>query len=178
MNILFITTGGTIDKDYPRCAGTYNFEISNPAIACILKDINPVFKYNIISILKKDSLDMTDNDRKLIYDVCDSSENDKIIITHGTDTIIKTAKKLSALKDKVIILTGASKPNKFRDSDAPFNIGVAIGAINIIKNGVYICMNGVVYNWNECKKDAYSGKFVSKSEWEIQHSSEVGGLHD
>lgn len=167
MNILFITTGGTIDKDYPHCAGTYNFEISTPAITGILKNINPVFKYNIVSILKKDSLDITDIDRELIFNICNNSENDKIIITHGTDTMIATAKKLSNIKKKVIILTGASKPDKFKDSDASFNIGTAIGAINIITNGVYICMNGVVYNYNQCRKDKYSGKFVALTNKEV-----------
>ncbi len=152
MKIIFITTGGTIDKDYASKAQTYNFEIAKPAVSRILKTIRPNFDFKVISILKKDSLDITDNDRQLIFDTCKDVQNDKIIITHGTDTMVKTAKKLSSIKGKKIILVGASKPERFKDSDAAVNIGVAIGAVNCLKAGVYITMNGRVYDWNNCEK--------------------------
>lgn len=160
MKITFIQTGGTIDKDYPRTMRGYAFEISEPAIKRILKNLNPTFEYEVLSICKKDSMDITEEDREIIYQACKEQENDKIIITHGTDTIIETAIKLSDINDKVIILTGAMKPEKFSDSDAPVNVGIAIGAINILEDGIYIAMNGRVYPWNKVKRDLETGKFI------------------
>jgi L-asparaginase len=93
MKIKILVTGGTIDKDYASKAGTYNFEISEPAVKGILDNINPDFQFDILSVLKKDSLDFTDEDRQKIYDVCINETADKIIITHGTDTMAETAKK-------------------------------------------------------------------------------------
>jgi len=118
MKITFIQTGGTIDKDYPKGIEGYAFEISEPAVKRILKNLNPTFEYEVLSICKKDSMDITEEDREIIYRACKEQENDKIIITHGTDTIIETAIKLSDINDKVIILTGSMKPEKFSDSDA------------------------------------------------------------
>ncbi|MDD3144689.1 MAG: asparaginase domain-containing protein [Candidatus Gracilibacteria bacterium] len=161
MKITFLTTGGTIDKDYAAGSGVYDFEIGEPSIIRILNDINPNFEFEVISILKKDSLDIDEQDRDLIYDVCDDIKNEKIIISHGTDTIIKTAKKLSKITNKTIILVGSSKPEKFKGSDASFNVGCSIGAINCIKNGVYIAMNGRIYNWDNCKKDNITGQFIN-----------------
>jgi len=135
MKITFIQTGGTIDKDYPKLAKGYGFEIGEPAVKRILEKVNPNFRFEIISVLKKDSLDITEEDREKIYEVCVKADNDKIIVTHGTDTMIETAKKLSAIKNKVMILTGAIKPERFSDSDASFNIGTAVGAIGILKMG-------------------------------------------
>lgn len=159
MKITFIQTGGTIDKDYPKTVGSYAFEIGNPAVEKILKKTNPNFDFEIISVLRKDSLDITDNDRKEIFEACNKNNSDRIIITHGTDTMTETAKILSVIKNKVIVLTGASLPEKFSDSDATFNIGTAIGAVNILKGGVYIAMNGRIYEWDKCKK-IKEGKFV------------------
>lgn len=160
MKITFIATGGTIDKDYSNKAGTHNFEISEPAIKRIIGGINVNFDYEYFSILKKDSLDMEDNDRKLVYDTCKKTRNNKIIITHGTDTMIKTAEKLSVLKDKTIILVGSSKPERFKESDANFNIGVAVGAINLLRGGTYIAMNGRVYEWDKVRKETSTGQFI------------------
>ena len=162
MHVEFICTGGTIDKDYASSAGTHNFDIGNPAFDRMLKSINLNFDYAINSILKKDSLDLTDEDRNLIYYACIKSKYEKIIISHGTDTMIKTANRLSAIKNKVIILFGAAKPEKFYDSDARFNLGVAIGAINLLDNGLYIAMNGRVYNWDKCEKRTADGMFIEK----------------
>ncbi len=158
MKITFICTGGTIDKDYASSAGTYNFEISEPAVNRILGNMALNLEYEVKSVLKKDSLDMTEDDRKRVYDACRRVENNKIIVTHGTDTMVKTAEKLASLKHKAIILVGASKPQKFYDSDAEFNIGAAIGAINILNKGVYIAMNGRILEWNNAKK-SNGGKF-------------------
>lgn len=162
MRIVFIQTGGTIDKDYPRPINGYAFEITGSAVKRILQKANPNFDFEIVSIVKKDSLDITEEDRNKIYETCQKTKNNKIIITHGTDTMIVTAKKLAAIKNKAIILTGAIKPEKFSDSDASFNVGTAIGAINVLSEGVYIAINGRIYPWNSVRRNSKTGQFVEK----------------
>jgi len=162
MKITFIQTGGTIAKDYPKLVKGYGFEIGDPAVKRIVEKVNPNFRYEIMPALKKDSLDITDKDREEIYELCVKADSDKIIITHGTDTMIETAKKLSEIKNKVIILTGAMKPERFSDSDASFNIGTAVGAINILENGIYIAMNGRIYSWDRCKRNLKTGQVIEK----------------
>jgi L-asparaginase len=162
MKIIFIQTGGTIDKDYPKPINGYAFQINEPAVKRILQKANPNFDFEIISILKKDSLDITEEDRNKIYETCQKTKNNKIIIAHGTDTMIVTAKKLAAIKNKAVILTGSVKPEKFSDSDASFNVGTAIGAINVLSKGVYIAMNGRIYPWNSVKRNSKTGQFVEK----------------
>ncbi len=160
LKILFIQTGGTIDKDYPKTTAGYAFEITTPAVQRILENTNPSFEYEILPLLQKDSLDITDDDRNKIYESCLNSNYNKIIITHGTDTMIETALKLSAIKEKTIIITGARLPERFKNSDASFNIGVAIGYINSLEKGVYISMNGRVFPYNKVKRDITTGKFI------------------
>jgi len=162
MKLTIITTGGSIDKDYPRGVGGYAFEITEPAVRRILDQIKPNFKYEIFPLLKKDSLDITDADRDRIFTACKNAPSDKIILTHGTDTLLATAKKLSTIKNKTIILTGAFKPERFKDSDAEFNLGVAMGAVDSLEPGVYISMHGCVYPWNRCGRDEGTGRFVEK----------------
>ncbi len=145
MKITFVQKGGgTIDKDYPQGENHhgYEFKIADPVVGDILKKVKVSFDYEIMEVLRKDSLDLTDYDRKKLYKAIENIKNDKIIITHGTDTIYQTAKILSDLTGKVIILTGAMLPEKFSDSDAMFNVGVAVGAVNLLSNGVYIALDG------------------------------------
>lgn len=160
MKILFIQTGGTIDKDYPLLTRGYPFEITEPAVQRILEKINPSFDFEILPLLQKDSLDLTDEDREKILEACLNTDINKIIITHGTDTIIETAKKLSGIKDKVIILTGSMRPERFSNSDAGFNIGVAVGAINVLNSGVYIAMNGKIFDYQKVERDYDTGMFI------------------
>jgi L-asparaginase len=160
MKILFIQTGGTIDKNYPKKIKGYAFEIDEPAVKNILGRIEPSFNFEIISLFKKDSLDLTTEDRKQIKQKCIETDTDKIIITHGTDTMLKTAKSLEYVKNKTIVLTGALKPEKFINSDAVFNIGFAIGSIQCLPYGIYIAMNGCVFFWKDCIRDITSGKFI------------------
>ena len=162
MRISFIQTGGTIDKDYPKRTGGYAFEISEPSASRILKRINPGFSYEIITAFRKDSLEITNEDRQELKTICERTSNDKIIITHGTDTMIETAKYLEGIKGKTIILTGAFLPEKFKDSDAEFNLGVAIGAINFLANGVFVAMNGCVNTASNVYRDGDSGGFLNK----------------
>lgn len=161
MKIVFFTTGGTIDKAYSKKKGTYNFDILEPSVKYILKNVEPNFKYEVISLLKKDSLDINNKDRQSILDACRNVKTDKIIITHGADTMLDTAKKLSEIKNKVVILVGATQPERFKETDADFNVGMAVGAINVVPNGIYIAMNGRIYNWDKCQK-LDSGHFVEE----------------
>ncbi len=159
MKILFIQTGGTIDKDYPKQTKGYAFEINEPAVKEMLEKINPAFDYEVFSVLRKDSLDLTVKDRKKIFEICERADFNKIVITHGTDTMIETARFLSEIKDKTIVLTGAFKPSKFSNSDADFNVGAAIGAVGVLGKGVYIVMNGMVFEYDKVKRNKITGKF-------------------
>ena len=160
MKILFIQTGGSIDKTYPKIRG-YKFEIDEPAVKTILKRVNPNFDYEIVTLLKKDSRDMDDKDRQKIFDYCEKTKYENIIITHGTDTMVQTARKLGTIKDKLIVITGAMLPEKFYESDAMFNVGTATGAVNCLEKGVYLAMNGRVYYWDDVKEDLKEGRFVN-----------------
>lgn len=160
MKITFVQTGGTIDKDYPRTTKGYAFEISEPAVKRVLEKLNPSFDFEIISALKKDSLEITEEDRQTIVDICRATGNGKIIITHGTDTMKQTAEALSVIKNKTIVITGAMKPERFSNSDAPINIGAAIGAVNVLKEGIYIAMHGLVIPWEKLSRNMDSGKYL------------------
>lgn len=162
MKITFIQIGGTIDKEYPRTTEGYAFEIGKPATKRILEKVNPTFEYEIMELFQKDSLDLTEEDREKILETCKSISSDKIIITHGTDTMIETASKLSGIKDKVVIITGAMKPEKFSDSDAMFNVGAAIIASQTLPPGIYITMNGQVYSWDKIQRNLETGQFIGK----------------
>jgi len=162
MKIKVFTAGGAIDKMYSEVKGTLNFSFGKQAIKELGEEkVKLNFDYDVERLLAKDSLEMTDEDRELIKKACEGAIADKILITHGTDTMIETARLLSTIPNKAIILTGASQPYRFRESDAEFNIGVAIGALNILENGVYIAMNGRVYEWDKCVKSP-DGRFLEK----------------
>lgn len=160
MKIVFIQAGGTIDKDYPRTQKGYAFEIGEPAVKRILEKVHPSFDFEVVSLLKKDSLDITEKDRDRILEACEKADAEKIVVTHGTDTMIETAKKLSGVENKAVVLTGAMKPEKFSDSDACFNVGAAVGALSVLSSGVYIAMNGLVLPWNKVKRNERTGRFV------------------
>ncbi len=160
MKILFIQTGGTIDKDYPRSIKGYAFEIAEPAVGRIFENILTGFEYRILPLLQKDSMDLTAEDIAKIRECCANCEEDKIIITHGTDTMINTATALAGIPNKTIILTGAMRPQRFSNSDADFNLGVAIGAMNLASAGIYIAMNGMIHTYDKVKRDLSSAKFI------------------
>jgi L-asparaginase len=151
MKIKIYTVGGTIDKVYFDRKNIY--EVGEPKIGEILKEANINFEYEISSILHKDSLDMTDEDRQLIFDKIVSDEHRHILLTHGTDTMIQTAKKLKTIADKVIVLTGAMEPARFKYSDAAFNIGCAVAAVQVLTPGVYVAMNGRIFDPDRVKKN-------------------------
>ena len=154
LKITFIQTGGTIDKDYPKTRNGWAFEIGDSAIQRILEKINPSFKYEIITAFKKDSLEIDNSDRNHLLALIQKQSSTIFIITHGTDTLIKTGKFLEKnLNEKLVILTGAQRPERFTNSDADLNIGTAIGAANTLAKGIYIAMNGIVQTINSAKRN-------------------------
>ena len=163
MKILFVQTGGTIDKDYPKVWKAYDFEITTPAVIRILEQVNPTFSYRITTACKKDSMDMTDEDRQTLYQLCADAPETHIVITHGTDTMKQTAEALQTLPDKVVVITGSARPERFTNSDASFNVGVAIGALQALPVGVYIAMNGVVSAWHAVEKAPATGRFIGST---------------
>ncbi len=142
MKLKFLTTGGTIDKVYFDAKS--EFQVGSPQVLEILKEANVTFDYEVESILRKDSLDMTDEDRRLIRARIEEDTSPRIVVTHGTDTLIETARALAGIPAKTIVLTGSMQPARFRSTDAVFNIGTAIGAAQTLPPGVYIAMNGQV----------------------------------
>ena len=155
--LLILTTGGTIDKVYFDDKSDY--QIGEPQISLILHAMNVGFEFEVQAVMRKDSLHLDDEDRVLIRDVILQSESKHVLITHGTDTMVETASVLSALTDRTIVLTGALNPARFRDSDAVFNIGCAVGAVQSLSSGVYIAMNGKLWNPELVRKNREANCF-------------------
>ena len=149
--IRFIQAGGTIDKDYlaNNADHGHNFVIGKSALPSIWRRAGAPYPTRFTCACQKDSLDMDDSDRKKIKQMATTAQEDKIIILHGTDTIHVTAGYLSDISGKTIVLTGAMIPELFRESDADFNVGMAVGAVHILPPGIYIALYGEVKRWDE-----------------------------
>jgi L-asparaginase len=157
MRIKIFTTGGSIDKYYATEESA--FVVGDPAIARILDEGNVTLSWEIEPLFRKDSLDITDEDRLLIVERVKAVEHTHIIITHGTDTMIDTARALSAVQGKTIVLTGAMQPAAFRQTDAGFNVGCAFLAVQLLPDGVYIAMNGRLFDPREATKNVTMARF-------------------
>jgi L-asparaginase len=157
LKIKIYTVGGTIDKVYFDSKST--FEVGEPKIGEILTEANVTFEYRMDAVLHKDSLDMTDDDRQLIYDQIKADPHRHILLTHGTDTMIETARKLRAIPEKVIVITGAMQPARFKSSDAAFNIGCAVAAVQTLPPGTYIAMNGRIFTPENLVKNRDVNRF-------------------
>jgi len=144
MKLKFLTTGGTIDKVYFDAKS--EFQVGPPQVLEIIKEANVSFEFEIESILQKDSLDMSDEDRQLIRRRVESDRCSLIVVTHGTDTMVETGRALLGIPGKTVVLTGSMQPARFRSTDAVFNIGSAIGAVQSRAPGVYIAMNGRIFD--------------------------------
>ncbi|HVV71048.1 MAG TPA: asparaginase domain-containing protein [Verrucomicrobiae bacterium] len=151
MKIKFFTTGGTIDKVYFDARS--EFEVGPPQVREVLEEANICFEYEIESILRKDSLDMTDEDRRLVRERVAAEACPLIVVTHGTDTMVETARVLRGIEGKTVVLTGSMQPARFRVTDAVFNIGTAIGAVQTLPNGVYVAMNGRIFRPEHVRKN-------------------------
>jgi L-asparaginase len=158
-NLLIITTGGTIDKTYFDDKSDY--QIGEPQISQILHAMHVAFEFEISALMRKDSLHIEDEDRNLIRDAVAASDARHVLITHGTDSMVETASVLKDIPEKTIVLTGALNPARFRDSDAIFNIGCAVGAVQSLPPGVYIAMNGTIWDPARVCKNRLENRFES-----------------
>lgn len=157
--IKIFVTGGTFDKEYNEINGELYFKKTH--LQEMLELGRSQLKVEIETLMMKDSLEMSDEDRNLIVSKCFESNQNRILITHGTDTMVETA-KLLAKKNilKTIVLTGAMIPYKFGSSDGLFNLGSALSFLQSMPHGIYIAMNGNIFNWNNVKKNKELGLFV------------------
>jgi L-asparaginase len=155
--ISIIAVGGTIDKIYFDAKSEY--EVGPPNIEKVLSELNLSISYSVNSLMRKDSLDLSDEDRALIAETVANDPCDRILITHGTDTMVETAKALITIAQKTIVLTGALEPALFKTSDAVFNIGCALGAVQSLTPGVYIAMNGKIFPADKVRKNLKKNRF-------------------
>ena len=157
MQIHIFTTGGTIDKIYFDAKST--FEVGDPQVIEVLREANVTVEIQVTPLMRKDSLDLTDADRAQIHDAIAADPCAHIVITHGTDSMAVTAQALVDIPDKTIVFTGAMQPAKFRMTDAVFNIASAITASQTLPPGVYITMNGQVFEAGKVRKNVAENRF-------------------
>jgi L-asparaginase len=154
------STGGTIDKIYFDASSEY--EVGEPQIHAVFREAGVTFGFAVSSLMRKDSLAMNDADREIVRTAVAACAHRHILITHGTDSMTETAAVLADValaQDKVIVLTGSMAPARFRQSDAEFNIGCAVGALNACGPGVYIAMSGHVFEAGKVRKNREAGRF-------------------
>lgn len=160
--VAIFTTGGTLDKVYFDALSRY--EVGTPVVKGILQEAGVGVPYAVTSLMQKDSLELTDADRAAIRSAIEKAEETRVLVTHGTDTMIETANALAGLADKTIVLTGALKPARFRDTDAVFNVAAAFVAVQILPPGVWIVMNGRVFDPRHARKNRDANRFEATEE--------------
>lgn len=158
MAILILVTGGTFDKEYNELTGELFFKDTHlQEMLKLGRNLAPIRPH---TLMMADSLQLTEADRQIIVDYCKTAEETEIIITHGTDTMVETAKKLAAqITNKTIVLTGAMIPYKFGSSDGLFNLGSALAFVQTLPKGVYVAMNGCYFHANNVRKNRQDGIF-------------------
>ena len=156
-HLTIVTTGGTIDKIY--FDDKSSFQVGDPQIGQILTELDVAFRFEVIALMRKDSLHMDDEDRAKIRDAIAGQPHRHVLVTHGTDTMVETAQALSGVTGKVVVLTGALNPALFKGSDAVFNVGCAVGAVQTLPDGVYIAMNGRVWDPARVRKNRDANRF-------------------
>jgi L-asparaginase len=157
MRVHIITTGGTIDKIYFDAQS--EFQVGAPQIGAVLQEANVTVDFRVRSLMRKDSLDLTDEDRLRIRQAIAETKGRAFVVTHGTDTMTQTAQALKGLPGRVIVLTGALQPAIFRRSDAIFNIACAFTAVQLLPEGVYIAMNGRIFDPERVRKNREQNRF-------------------
>jgi len=161
VDIHVLTTGGTIDKIYFDALS--DFQVGAPQIEVYLREANVSFSWCLTPLMRKDSLELTAEDRAVILDAVRASQARRILITHGTDTMLTTAGRIAedvgVVAGKTVVLTGAMCPATQRGSDAVFNIGFAIGALRLLPAGVYVAMNGQVFPPGQARKNRAANRF-------------------
>lgn len=157
MSIEIFTTGGTIDKLYFDALSEY--QIGSPQVLRVLRDVGVAGVFRVTPLMRKDSLEITDDDRSKIVAAVQSSQAEQVIITHGTDTMVETGKALGSVRDKTVVLVGAMQPAGLRISDAEFNIGFAWAAVQTLPAGVYVAMNGRILDPQIARKNRDAHRF-------------------
>lgn len=157
--ILVVTTGGTIDKQYFDALSEY--QIAESVIQRILQTARVAHPFRVVELMRKDSLELTDEDRALIAATIAAAPETHVVVTHGTDTMTETAEALAGIEGKTMVLCGALSPARFAESDAAFNLGMAFACCQAARAGVWITMNGSVFDGLKVRKDRKVGKFVS-----------------
>ena len=157
MKIKILATGGTFDKIYYDAKS--DFHIGEPMATPILEEANVTFEFEVESILKKDSLELSDGDRETIRQKVINDPCDRIVITHGTDTMIKTAMCLLDVENKTIVVTGAMQPARMRYTDSTYNLGVATTAVQLLDPGVYVAMHGQIFDPRSTMKNVAQSRF-------------------
>lgn len=157
MHVKVFTTGGTIDKIYFDERSSY--EVGEPQIGEILHEANVQCGYDIETLMRKDSLEINEDDRRLIHARIAASDTPNILITHGTDTIVETARTLLDIGEKTIVLVGSLSPARFKNSDALFNIGFAFAAAQLMPHGVYVTMHGCIFDPRRVRKNQDTNQF-------------------
>jgi L-asparaginase len=157
MKIKIFSMGGTIDKLYFDDLSHY--EVGEPQVVEVLKEAEVHFDYDVEDVVRKDSLRLTEADRELLRQRIAASPHRLVLVTHGTDTMVDTGLALKGIPGKVIVLTGALSPYRFRQSDATFNIGCAIGALQVLPPGVYIAMSGRIFAIDHVRKNREARRF-------------------
>jgi len=155
--ILIVTTGGTIDKVYFDQKSDY--QVGQTIIGSLLSEAQATHPYRIVEVLQKDSLDLNDADREAIHSAIARDQAALVVVTHGTDSMTNTAQYLSDIQGKTIVMTGSLAPARFAMTDAMFNIGMAIAAVQILNHGVYIAMNGTVFPAKSVVKNRKMNRF-------------------
>jgi L-asparaginase len=156
-SVRLFSTGGTIAKKYDEISGELVFDGEH--IQKILTQGRCTLDVKITPLMLKDSLDMNEVDRDTILNACKDNLDSTILITHGTDTMVESAKKLSSIKEKTIVLTGAMIPYAFKNSDAVFNLAFALSTVQTLPHGIYISMNGQNFRWDNVQKNKKEGTF-------------------
>ena len=156
-DLLIVTTGGTIDKVYFDDKSDY--QVGEPQIGRILQELGVAFRFNVIPVMRKDSLHITAADRELVRATIAAHAARQVLVTHGTDSMVETARVLATIPGKTIVITGALNPARFRGSDAEFNIGTAVGAVQSLPPGVYIAMNGRIWDPAKVRKNVDANRF-------------------
>jgi L-asparaginase len=157
VKIAIFTTGGTIDKVYFDAKG--NYHVGSPMVRELLVHARLQEIPEVVELLRKDSLEMNDADRQLIRAAVAGCDAARVLVTHGTDTMVATAMALQGIDGKTIVLTGALQPGRFADSDAAFNLGLAFGAVQLCSPGVYVVANGAVFPADKVRKNLELNRF-------------------
>ena len=156
--IVVLTTGGTIDKTYFDALSKY--QVGESVVQGLLAIGRVTYPFRIVEAMRKDSLDITAEDREMLRAKVAELPATRVVITHGTDTMTETARVMASIPDKTIVFTGSLSPARFSESDATFNLGMAFATVQVAPPGVYIAMSGQVFRADKVRKDHAAGRFV------------------